>query len=167
MTDDRYELLNPTQLGSTVRSFPRRYREVVGPVRHDPDLVGRRLDGDRVVDLVADTVRTLALVDRALATTFAAGGATAPAVVQGVVDATARHWPECAPEDLAPLLDELADVASALGEVVERAPLHDWSRTAPVAGGLGTREAIAFAREAARTGAENLRRLERLVARLT
>ena len=41
MTDDRYDLLHPNQLVSTVRSFPRRYAAAVGAVRHDPDLVGQ------------------------------------------------------------------------------------------------------------------------------
>lgn len=164
MTDDRYDLLNPAQLTSTFRSLPRRYREAVAAVAHDPDLLARRIDGDRVVDLVADTVRTLALVDRALESTFVQDR---PVVVQGVVDAAARHWPPCAPDDLGPLLDELDDVAAAIGDRADRAPLDDWSRRAQIAGGLGEREAVVLAREGARTGAENLRRLERLVARLT
>lgn len=164
MPTDRYDSLHPPQLVATFRSFPRRYRAAVAPVRHDADLLGRRVDGERVVDLVADTVRSLALIDRALEVTLVQ---SAPVLVAAVVDATERHWPECAPDDLGPLLEELAEVATALADRAEAAPLEAWSRTAAVAGGRGSRTAVDLAREGARTGAENLRHLERLVERIT
>lgn len=164
MPTDRYDSLHPPQLAATFRSFPRRYREVIAPVRHDPDLLGRRVDGTCVVDLVADAVRTLTLVDRAVEMTMVQ---SVPVVVAAVVDASERHWPACVADDLGPLLEELAEVAATLAERTTTAPTDAWNRTATVAGGHGTHRAVDLAREAARTGAEDLRHLERLVGQLT
>ena len=78
-----------------------------------------------------------------------------------------RKTPTGQPSTAEDVLEELAEVATALADRADAAPLEAWSRTAAVAGGRGSRTAVDLAREGARTGAENLRRLERLVERLS
>lgn len=158
---DRYDSLQPVHLIATMRSLPRRYRAAVtGHPELSPVEVGALVtpepDGRRVVDLIGDTVRTLALVERSLELVVL-GDHVVPAAA---VDSSERHWPtDC--DTLGVELDALDDVATALADRIESVGDRDWERTGRLTGG-GTVTAIELAREAARTGAEHLRAIERL-----
>jgi hypothetical protein len=163
MTDDRYDLLNPPHLVTTLRSFPRRYRGALAAVPPTPEAIIERVDGHRVIDLLTDTVCTLALLDRALELTLVQD---VPTVITAVADAAARIWPDDPASEIDQLLDELTGSATSLAARIDAASTNDWSRTAVVAGHGREIRAIAIARDAARTGAENLRILERIVPAL-
>ncbi len=161
MTDDRYDQLKPPNLVTALRSFPRRYREALAMVPPDPDLLVKPVDGHTVLALVADTAHSLELIDHAVDQTLVHDR---PAVDASVVDAAARHRPPSGSPAAATLLDGLAAHATALADRLDRAPTAGWSRTADAAG--RTVSVSDLAREAVRTGAENLRLLERVVQHL-
>jgi len=163
VTDDRYDQLNPPHLVTTMRSFPRRYRAALAAAPPTPEALVALVDGHRVLARLTDTVRTLALLDRALEQTLVHD---TPTVVAGVADAAARRWPAASATDVDVLLDELTVTATALAARIDTAPSKDWSRTATVADRGRSIRAIDIAREAARTGAENLRIIERIVPKL-
>ena len=161
MADDRYDQLKPPHLVSALRSFPRRYREALATVPPDPELLAKPVDGHTALALVADTSSTLELIDRALERTLVHDD---PELTATVVDASARTWPAREPSAIRTLLDELTTHATALADRLDRAPTAGWSRAAHVDGRRV--RAVDLAREAVRTGAENLRLLERIVASL-
>jgi hypothetical protein len=163
MAGDRYTLLNPPQLATTLRSFPRRYREALAQVPSRPEAVHERVDGHSVVELLLDTACSLAMLDRALEQTLVHD--TPPVLVAAITDRDLRHWtpdPHAGPSEL---VEAIADTAVACADRVDRERTKAWSRPAQVVGG-GTVLAIDIAREAVRVGAGNLRALEQLASRL-
>jgi hypothetical protein len=163
MSGDRYTLLNPPQLSTTLRSFPRRYREALASVPLRPEAVHERVDGHTVFELLLDTACSLAMLDRALEQTLVHD--TPPVLLAAITDRDLRHWtpdPHAGPTEL---VEAIADSAVGCADRVDRERTRAWSRQATVVGG-GAVLAIDIAREAVRVGAENLRALERLAPRL-
>lgn len=163
MTNDRYDQLNPPHLVTTLRSFPRRYRGALAAALADAETLGSPVDGHRLIDLLADTVHTLAMFDRALAQTLVHDEPELPAAV---ADPTERQWAPSDVVDAEQLLEELTAGANTMADRIDHASTKDWSRKAKLTGDHRTVRAIDIARGAARTGAENLRIIERLVAKL-
>ncbi len=163
MVDDRYALLHPPQISTTLRSLPRRYREALTLVPRRSEAIHERIDGHTVLDLLVDTACTLGLLDRALEQTLVRPAA--PTLVAAITDPELRLWtadPLTGPEQL---VETIAETAEATAARVYATPTKAWSRPAIVVGG-GTVHAIDIAREAARVGVENLRRIERIAPRL-
>jgi hypothetical protein len=161
VTDDRYDQLKPPNLITALRSFPRRYREALATVPPDPDLLVKPVDGHTVLALLADTAHSIALIDHAVEQTLVHDR---PAVDASVVGASARRAPAGSSPAVATLLDELTAHTTALADRLDRAPTAGWSRTADADG--HTVRVSDLARTAVRTGAENLRLLERVVQHL-
>ncbi len=161
MTDDRYEQLNPPHLVAALRSFPRRYREALATVPPEPEALVRPIDGHTVLALIADTAHTLELLDHALERTLVHDE---PELAAEVVDASTRRWPASKPSEATLFLEQLSARATVFADRIDRAPAGDWSRTAQVDGHAV--RAIDLARDAVRTGAENLRLIERMIPML-
>ena len=161
MTDDRYALLKPPNLVTALRSFPRRYREVLSTAPPEPELLMRPVDGHTVLALVADTAHSLELLDHAVEQTLVHD---VPALASTVLDASARRSGANSTSTSSLLLEQLAAHATALADRLDHAPTADWSRTAKVDGAAV--RVVDLVREAVRTGAENLRLLERVIGGL-
>jgi len=166
VTDDQYSRLQPPHLVTTVRSFPRRYREALAAWSLRPTSARTRDDDERLVALLNDTARTLALLDHALEQALVR---EAPIVDGRVLHGSARPWPVPTESDAGDackrLLVELTTTTATLASRIDSAPSKSWERAATVANESPERilRAIDIAREAARTGAENLRAIERIV----
>ena len=162
MIDDRYAKLAPANVAATLRSFPRRYRQVLYA---DPDVDIDEIatidaDGGRsIFDLLVDTTRSLTMLDRALERTVISDQ---PTLHRAVVDAREREWPAGASVSVAAELELLDDAARTFASHIDHIATADWLRKATVTGG-GELTAQQVAQEAARTGVENLRVLERIV----
>ena len=170
VTDDQYERLQPPHLVTTVRSFPRRYREALTAWSSRP-VSARTLDDEaNVLALLNDTLHTLALLDHALEQCLVRD---TPVVDERVLHGAARPWPISIESDAADaskrLLVDLTTTTSTLALRIDNAPSKSWSGEATVANTSPDRtiRAIDIAREAARTGAENLRAIDRFVGQPT
>jgi hypothetical protein len=162
MADDRYTKLAPANIAMTLRSFPRRYREVLNadPSVDIDEIAHIAADGGRsILDVLTDTTRSLTLLDRALERTLVSAE---PTLHRGVVDAHEREWPVDTADSVAGELAQLDEAASTLASRIDHVAAADWLRKARVTGGDEV-TAQQIAQEAARTGAENLRVLERIV----
>lgn len=157
MAKDRYQQLKPPQITAAVASFARRYRESLAPWLTPADAAD---DQDplpaHTLERVNDTVRTLALCDRAVEMTLTHHNATVPAAV---IDADLRDWPAAGPDDLTSLVEELDDLCHTLAQRLGSASADDWGRTATIAGSGTTVRTTEIAQEAVRTAAENLRHI--------
>jgi hypothetical protein len=165
MPGDRYASLAPANVAAALRSFPRRYREVLtADPSLDLDEVATVVAGDgrSLLDVLVDTVRTLSVVERALERTIVSDR---PVLHRGVIDHRARDW---AHEPVSSIDDELAaldGVTESFAARIDEVASNDWLRSATLTGGV-TVTALQLAQEAARTGSENLRALEGMVAEL-
>jgi hypothetical protein len=140
-----------------MRSYGRRFRQAILPLDDDPDAeeLAQRIgpDGHSALELVVDTTHTWVLLAQALHQVVVQDG---PVLHPGVLDAHERVWDGPPAVSLHDALTRLEDEAGALAEAIEHIHSPDWSRTATVAGGAAV-TALDLAKEAVRTGADNLR----------
>jgi hypothetical protein len=146
--------LSPTDAAVALRSYPRRFRELVGSAQ-GPD------QDDKDAEEGAEVVRAAVLEEVALATgAIAAAGADLQRVLvepdpvltsTGDPDGLASGIP-----DPAVALDELTKVASGLAATVEGTSGATWTRTGIRKGEKVS--ALDLAREAVHGGAHHLRR---------
>jgi len=152
-----YDSLQPPQIAVTIRSLPRRYRSALAELEAaDVDLGAAGRTGESPLVIVDDATRSLMVIDRGLEQVLLHDQ---PMVMAAVMDPAARQWEQPA-GDRATILDALGDIATELADRIDEAPTDAWSRPAEVAA-HGSVDALAIAREAARTGVERLRDLER------
>ena len=142
--------LSPSDAAVALRSYPRRFRALLTGLEPDEDV-----HPDAVAQ-AADFGRVLAQVRNALPKVLAGGDAVIPA---GVLDEGQRQWTAPPDEDVARVLDVVAQEAEALAAEVSKVAAGDWSRTAQVTGG-GTATALDLVREAVRSGHSHLRAAE-------
>jgi hypothetical protein len=157
--------LSPAGAAIAMRTWPRRYRAALAPL--DDDRIEERahqlgLDGGDAVDVATDSVRTWAILERAL---HEIRFSKAPVLHPAVTEPSARRWDAPAHDPLESVLEQISDGASSMADAIEATPVEDWGRTAPSAGG-GEISALDVAREAVRVGTENLRRIEQTLAAL-
>jgi hypothetical protein len=167
MSGDRYASLAPANVAAALRSMPRRHREVLHgdpPLDPDKDLLAPSPAGDgrSILDVVVDTVRTLSVLQRALERTVLSDR---PVLHRGVLDRRARDWSDHPATTLDYELGQLDDVTESFAARIDAVAPGDWLRSATLTGGADV-TAVELAREAARTAAENLRIIERIVADL-
>lgn len=155
--------LSPADAVVALRSFPRRYREVLRPIDDDEsiDEMAQRLgpDGRSALEVAVDTVRTWALQREALRQIQLAD---TPVVHPAVLDPAERHWEIPADDDVASVVAQLADGATDLADDIERVPSGDWTRHANAAGGRSI-SALDIVREAVRVGRDDLDEATRIL----
>ncbi len=117
--------------------------------------------GLSAAELIGDTTRSLALLERALEQTLVTDR---PTLHPATMRRTERDFTLGA-TDTDQQLGELDDVASRFADRVDAVRAEDWSRTAGLAGG-GDVTALDLAREAVSTGADNLRALQAVTEEL-
>lgn len=152
-----YDSLQPPQIATTLRSLPRRYASALAQLEAAEIALGAAgRTGESPLAIVDDAGRSLVVVDRGLEQTLLHDS---PMLMAAVIDPGARQW-EVPAGDRSTVLEALQDTADELADRIDGAPTDAWDRPADIAGG-GTVTALDIAREAARTGVERLRDLER------
>lgn len=156
--------LPPADAAVALRSFPRRYRAELLPV-DDPAIEAKAMTigpkGSSATDLAADTVRSLAVLERALHDIRITDDAV---LHPAVVDRAARHWEAAVAETPTSVLDQLDDVATSFADAIDATSTMEWTRTATCDGTTIT--ALDVVREAVETASENLRSMTTLLATL-
>ncbi len=166
MTGPDVSQLPPGDAVVALRSYPRRFRAVLGPLPDDPDGVDALAlragpDGHSALDLLVDAVRTLGVAGRALHQIVYTDD---PVLHPGVMDPAARHWEQAIVGGVADALTELDDDATELADAAGKLGGRDWRRTGSVAGSAATVTALDVLREAVRTVADDLHRAEAAMA---
>lgn len=155
------DALGPVDGAVALRSFPRRYREAFtgdDELREDAAAaVGT--GGESPFELAVQTVRSLSLLERAIEQVETTEN---PILHGGVLDPAERQFDLGAHGDLGQVLDELATEAPAFADRVEGLHGDAWGRTGSLPSGESV-TALDLLREAVRTGADNLRAIERLL----
>ncbi len=162
---DRYELLAPRDLVITMRSLGRRFDELIGPIRSDPERFARRdepIDGVALSAHLAGIARHLGLLERSI-------GRLANES-EPIIDAAALADMPPPPEherDMGLDAAQAAIAASgdAIGLLLDSCSSEQWTHRAP-ATNASMISLIEVARHAARVGVEGLRATERLAERL-
>ena len=142
--------LAPDDAVAALRSYPRRFREILTSVEPED------LPHDAIV--AADHVaRSMALLGEAMRQVLVQDN---PTLMPAVADDSEREWAMTASssvDDVLAFLDmECNALADAIGEVAAEA----WTRIGTLAGSGKELTALAIVREAVRTGAEHLRSAE-------
>lgn len=153
---------------AALKSFPRRYRSaLVGPDPDEAEELAARIgpEGRSALDLVSDATRTWHLVERALHQALLEED---PVVRSAVLDPTQRQWDQPAEESLPAALAQLTDAADDLVKTAGLAGFSGWERTARLAGDdvadARTVTALDLLKEAVRTGSDNLRAIDTVLA---
>jgi hypothetical protein len=150
--------LGPTDVATTMRSLPRRFREAL-EVRDDEDVEQLAAvagpDGRSALDHVAGTGRMLALFNQAVSEVVSGRN---PVLQAAITDSSARQWEQAA-TDLEGEQGLLDDEAKALADRVDRVSGDQWTLTGSVVGG-GELSALDVAKEAVRVAVDGLHATE-------
>jgi hypothetical protein len=145
--------LAPEDAVAALRSYPRRFRDVLTSVEPN-DLPAEALEhADHVarsVALLGEALRQVIVQDQ-------------PALLPAVADDAAREWAFDGSTSVDDVLAFLTMECNALGQFVADVPADVWTRTGTVAGAGRVMSALDIAREAVRTGADHLRAAERAI----
>lgn len=163
MADHDRSHLSPNDCVVAMRTWSRRYRAAfaVCPEGESAEIAARLgPDGVSALDLAVASVRTWVLLEKALHDIRLT---ESPTLHPAIGDPSVRTWDSPITEWLSSVLDQIDDVSKSLADTIEAIPSTDWARTATLAGG-GSIDALSIAREAVRTGAENLKQIERTLA---
>lgn len=156
--------LAPSDAAAALRSYPRRYRSLLQPIKDDEsaeELAHRAgPDGESSIQLLSDATRTLVVLAEALHQITVN---PTPVVHAAVVDPAQRQWEMLPPDRLDDALTLFTDEARGLADAIERVPAGEWIRTGSVAGG-GSVSALDVVREAVRVGRQGLGDIERTMA---
>jgi hypothetical protein len=156
--------LAPSDAAVALRSFPRRYRAAIQPVKDDDDVeeLAHRVgpDGRSAIQILSDVTRTLVVLADALRQITVND---TPVVHAAVVDPALRHWDAPPPERLDDALVIFDDEATSLADAVDRVPVDAWTRSGSVAGG-GSVTALTVVRDAVRDGRQGLEEIVRTLA---
>ncbi len=135
--------LSPDDAVAALRSYPRRFREVLTSVEPD-DVPAEAVEAAdhvaRSVAMLAEALRQVVVQDN-------------PTLLPAVADDTAREWTMStlsSPDDVLAFLDM---ECNAMADAVHGVASEAWTRTGIVAGTGTEMSALAIAREAVRTGA--------------
>ncbi len=162
---DRYSKLAPRDVTITMRSLSRRYAEVLGPLRSDPDRFARRdevIDGTSVTGHIEGLARHMGLLEQEISklTTHSdpiiSGDALASTPPPALVDRSVG---------LDAAQAALSSSTDAIGTLLDGISSEQWAFRAPATNGIKVRTAD-VAQHAARVGAEGLRSTSKLVERL-
>ncbi|CAB4940342.1 MAG: hypothetical protein F2520_03185 [Actinobacteria bacterium] len=153
----------PSDATIALRSFPRRYSALVLPIA-DPVMEARSQqvgpEGVSALELTADTVRTWLIQREALRQTQVHDF---PIFHPAILDPAERNWHNPVVDSCDAVLDQLADLATDLADDLGSIHGDQWYRSGTIAGG-GSVTALEILDAAVVVGAENLRRIERILA---
>ena len=161
-----YDTISPSDAVTALRSFPRRYREVVtGPPGDDAhDDVIRRRPEPSVWSAVEYTVHVADVLDELARALERIHTETDPKI-EGDGDpdelAVSRAYNERAVDDALAALEAGADRAA---KAVERFSGEEWHRTGQFS--YGERDALTMARNAVHEGSHHLRDVKRVLDRV-
>jgi hypothetical protein len=145
--------LAPEDAVAALRSYPRRFREVLTSVEPN-ELPAEALEHadhvGRSVALLGEALRQVIVQDH-------------PTLMPAVADDSARQWAFDGASSIDDVLAFLTMECNALADFVADVPTDAWTRTGTVAGSGQVMSALDIVREAVRTGADHLRAAERAV----
>ncbi len=159
---DRYSQLAPRDVVITMRSLSRRYAEIVGPIRSDPDRFDRRdeaVAGESLTSHVEGLARHLGLLETEISKLVSEGDP----IING--EALASGPPPAAVNrsiGLDAAQSALGTSADAIGALLDGCSSEQWSFRAPATNGIKVRLSD-VAQHAARIGADGLRSTQKLV----
>ncbi len=158
--------LAPDDCIAALRSYPRRYRAALMPVRDDDaweDKVHRiGPDGRSPLDHADHAARAIGFIGRAMEQVLVHDN---PTLLAGVVDDAAREWAVTgATATVEAILDFVTTECEALADRASHVPPTDWARRGAVAGRAESLTALDVLREAVRVGSNELRAIERALS---
>jgi hypothetical protein len=139
--------LSPDDAAVALRSYPRRFRELIASVPPD-DLPAEVLEH---ADHVA---RSVAMLGEALRQVLVQDS---PVLHPAVIDDNGREWAMAASSTPDTVLDFLQVECNAMADVIADTATDAWTRTGSVAGANREVTALDIVREAVRTGSDHLR----------
>jgi hypothetical protein len=156
--------LAPADASAALRSYGRRYRQLLAPIADDDDVeeLAHRVgpEGRSAIEITSDVTRTLVLLHEAERQITVHD---TPVLHPAVLDRTQRRWDTTPPERLDDVLDLLADTTSSFADDVDRVSADAWNRAGTIAGG-GAVTALDVVREAVQVGRDGLDAVTRTLA---
>ena len=147
--------LSPEDIVAALRSYPRRFREVLTSV--EPHEVP-----SEAIEHADHVARSLAMLGEAMRQVLVRDD---PILMGAVTDDSQREWAHAGAWSIDDALAFLDMEAHALADAVADVPSSDaWTRRGTVAGSRQSVSALDVAREAVRTGSDHLRAAERLLS---
>ena len=147
--------LSPEDVVAALRSYPRRFRELLTSV--DPDELPAA-----AIEHADHVARSLALLGEAMRQVLVQDG---PTLMPAVADDSQRDWAHAGAWSVDDALAFLDMEAHALADAAADVSAEAWTRRGTVAGSGQSISALDVAREAVRTGSDHLRAAEHLVSR--
>ncbi|MEY2453485.1 MAG: hypothetical protein QOD92_3059 [Acidimicrobiaceae bacterium] len=147
--------LAPDDAVAALRSYPRRFRELLTSVEPD-DLP------QEAVEHADHVARSVALLGEALRQVLVQDE---PTLIPAVADDSARQWAFDGSSSVDDVLAFLSMECNALADAIRDVPSAAWTRTGIVAGSGHKMTALDIVREAVRTGSDRLRAAERAISR--
>ena len=142
--------LAPDDAVAALRSYPRRFREVLTSV--DPQDLPQE-----AIEHADHVARSLALLGEALRQVVVQDE---PTLMPAIVDDAAREWAFDGSSSVDDVLAFLTMECNALADAIGAVPSDAWTRAGVVAGSSQKVTALDIVREAVRTGADHLRAAE-------
>lgn len=145
--------LSPDDATAALRSYPRRFRELLTSVEPDdlPDEAVEHADHvARSVAMLGEATRQVLVQDE-------------PTLLPAVADDAARAWAFDGSSSVEDVLAFLTMECNSLADAIAHVPADGWTRTGTVAGSGQKLSALDVVREAVRTGSDELRAAERAI----
>ena len=147
--------LSPEDIVAALRSYPRRFRELLTSVEpHDvpAEAIEHADHVARSLALLGESMRQVLVQDE-------------PTLMSAVVDDTQREWAHGGASSIEDALAFLDMEAHSLADAAADVSSQAWTRHGTVAGSGQTISALDIAREAVRTGSDHLHAAERSFSR--
>jgi hypothetical protein len=164
MSDIDLSRLAPSDAVAALRSYPRRYRNLLKPVDDDDVIeLAHRVgpDGRSSIEILSDVTRTLVVLRDALHKITVND---TPILHAAVVEPGERQWDTPPPDDVDEALSLFEDEANAMADAIAGVSTDSWTRTGTVAGTGTTVTALDVVRDAVRVGRAGLVDIERTLA---
>lgn len=147
--------LGPGDAAAALRSYPRRFREVLMSV--DPDELPHE-----ALEHADHVARAVAMLGEALRQVVVQD---APVLHPATMDDAGRHWAFDNASSVDDVLQFLAMECNALADAIDDVVADQWTRRGTIAGTGQDVTALDIAREAVRTGSDHLHAAERTISR--
>jgi len=147
--------LSPDDVVAALRSYPRRFRELLTSVDEE-DLPAE------AVERADHVARSLGLLGEAMRQVLVQ---EVPSLLPAVADDAAREWAHAGASSVDDVLAFLTMEANGLADAAADVSSDAWTRRGAVAGSGASMSALDVAREAVRTGADHLRAAQQLISR--
>ena len=147
--------LSPEDIVAALRSYPRRFRELLTSV--EPHEVPAE-----AIEHADHVARALAMLGEAMRQVLVRDD---PILMGAIADDSQREWAHAGAWSIDDALAFLDMEAHALADAVADVPSAAWTRHGSIAGSGQQLSALDIAREAVRTGSDRLRSAQRLISR--